>query len=258
MKRKQTMRKWPWVVVAVLGVVLVGLLLVASGALFVGSDGDVVGPVWTRVNDTTVSLEGPIEQGSFAEFQSVFDDRVSTVILNSGGGDTYDGVQIGRVLHSAGVEIRVRGFCLSSCANYLFTAGQKKIIEDGIVGFHGNTIAAVHLSGGVDQMVTTSIPWYLKLMVDKEELKRRLEATISWEKDFFSDLGISQTLFDQTQLPDKGTGDGKSYDFLLPNAETLANHGITNVLGEQSRNWIQEYGSFARDQGGVASLLVES
>ena len=46
------------------------------------------------------------------------------------------------MLKEAEVDVVVDGVCLSSCANYLFTAGRHKTIRNGVVGFHGNTRAA--------------------------------------------------------------------------------------------------------------------
>jgi hypothetical protein len=56
-------------------------------------------------------------------------------------------VQIGMALKKAEVDVIVDGICLSSCANYLFTAGRQKMIRNGVVGFHGNTGAVVEEKG---------------------------------------------------------------------------------------------------------------
>ena len=48
-------------------------------------------------------------------------------------------MKIGEVVHENGWNVRVRGLCFSSCANYIFPAGRDKFIEDdGIVGWHGS------------------------------------------------------------------------------------------------------------------------
>jgi len=40
------------------------------------------------------------------------------------------------------LNIDVYGICGSSCANYLFLAGEMKILHGAIIGFHGSPTAA--------------------------------------------------------------------------------------------------------------------
>lgn len=206
---------------------------------------------WTRVNDTTIMLEGNISEGNFEAFKKVFDDKVKTVIINSGGGDTYEAVQIGLVLKNANVDVVVRGYCLSSAANYLFTAGKTKTIEDGIVGFHGNSIALTNEVGGVENLIPSDTP-------DRDKFIARIQKTLDLEKEFFQSQGISQRLFDITQTNDKGTGDGNTYEFLLPTSKTFAKYGITNVVGKQSKKWIKIFYEDAKKKGFPdAKLLIK-
>ena len=102
---------------------------------------------WTRIDDHTISLTGNIASGNLLEFKNVFDKNVKTVVLNSGGGLVYEAVQIGMILKKAEVNVVVDGVCLSSCANYLFTAGRWKKIRNGVVGFHGNIQALMRQTG---------------------------------------------------------------------------------------------------------------
>lgn len=128
---------------------------------------------WQRLDEQTIALNGEITSDSFEQFQTVFDDKVKVVILNSPRGETNAGIRIGMALLEAKVDVIVDQYCLSSCANYLFTAGQNKEIRNGIVGFHGNTIAASHTGDGM--------PWYISLVspgsVD------RMNKTIAFEKN---------------------------------------------------------------------------
>lgn len=61
--------------------------------------------------------------------------------MDSGGGDAEAGLAIGEFIAKANVDIEVQGICVSSCANYIFTAGRNKILNKGIVGYHGNITA---------------------------------------------------------------------------------------------------------------------
>ena len=62
----------------------------------------------------------------------------STLVVNSKGGDVNAALDIADYLSSSGVSVVVDGFCLSSCANYIFVAGRRKIgLQGSFVGFHG-------------------------------------------------------------------------------------------------------------------------
>lgn len=186
---------------------------------------------WTRLDDQTVGLIGTIDSGSLFKFELVFDDEVETVILNSGGGYTLEALQIGMVLKETEVDVVVAGICLSSCANYLFTAGRRKTIRNGVVGFHGNTQAALG-PGGVAAAVR-NLPGGMNRAA-REAFRAELEQTLAWERDFFMDLNIDQGLFERTQRADKGMGDGETYAFLLPTSATFERYGVHDVEGKQS------------------------
>ena len=66
-------------------------------------------------------------------------NQVTELAIASLGGEVYWGIKIGELVHENGWNVRVRGLCFSSCANYVFPAGREKIIEaGGIVGWHGS------------------------------------------------------------------------------------------------------------------------
>ncbi len=222
----------------VLKIIALTLLLMAAGyLLYGGTRDDTAGSLWVREDRDTLSLHGPILPGDLDKFRSVFDEHVTSVIVNSDGGDVYEAIQIGMILRDARVTVIVRGRCLSSCANYLFTAGAQRVIDDGIVGFHGNANALTAQYGGVEHLLERQMPFWMHWLLsdaDRREEICKLEQTLRWENEFFAGLGIDQELFTVTQRPDKGKHDGRQYAFLLPTASTFAGYGIRNVRGEQS------------------------
>lgn len=62
---------------------------------------------------------------------------------------------------------------------------------------------------------------------------------IKREEVFFKNLNVSQELFDITQRKDKGVGDKKEYQFLMPAPEVFVKYGITNVSGVQDPTMIR-------------------
>ena len=65
---------------------------------------------------------------------------VTRILVTSHGGDIDAGINIGRLIYTYKLDIEVIDYCISSCANYLFTAAVNKTIHDGAaVIWHGNT-----------------------------------------------------------------------------------------------------------------------
>lgn len=58
--------------------------------------------------------------------------------ITSGGGDTMLGLDLGEWIFAKQLDVEVVRYCASSCANYIFTAGKRKILRpDSIVFWHG-------------------------------------------------------------------------------------------------------------------------
>jgi hypothetical protein len=61
--------------------------------------------------------------------------------IRSGGGGITAGHRMGRLVRQHKLAVVVDQYCYSSCANYVFTAGARRIIPEGaVVVWHGNTL----------------------------------------------------------------------------------------------------------------------
>ena len=92
--------------------------------------------------------------------------EITHLQINSPGGDTRSGRELGKWVFDNRITLIVDEFCFSSCANYIFTAAPEKIIRpDAIVGWHGGEqqarfIAAsrgIELDQYYDEVVTAVI-----------------------------------------------------------------------------------------------------
>ena len=110
-------------------------------------------PATITVEGSTISFVGDIESQTYRDFLYAVrgkEDQITTIRINSGGGVTEQGMQIGEWVFDHKIDVIVDEICFSSCANYIFTAGKNKIIEkNAIVGWHGSEqqdpfIAASH------------------------------------------------------------------------------------------------------------------
>lgn len=87
---------------------------------------------------------GDVSPESFVKLKHKIDTAIfppTKIIIGSGGGDAYAGLAIGYLIHEQQLDVEVLDLCASSCANYLFPAGRKKILKKhSIVMYHGNSL----------------------------------------------------------------------------------------------------------------------
>lgn len=208
--------------------------------IFLLFSSNVLAGTWERVNGTTLRFSGHIQSGDLESLERILKPEDRTLYLDSRGGDAEVGVRLALKILPNKMTVIVDGFCASSCANYLFTAGYKKEIHKGWVGYHGNMTAM--LAKDWDELVKEMKEKYNLTDEQIEEMHQRLLKSSELEKNYFASIGVSQSLFDRTQTPDKGMGNGIGYTFLVPKPETFERYGILNVSGSQDLTYGAELG----------------
>jgi hypothetical protein len=90
-----------------------------------------------------VRFFGKLTPKSVDEFIRLNDDKPVTLLsIYSPGGILDAGIKLGRWVRHKNADVRVEFVCAAACANYVFTAGRKKIIaRDSLVMWHGGTQA---------------------------------------------------------------------------------------------------------------------
>ena len=64
---------------------------------------------------------------------------ITTLLIDSAGGEIVVGMDFGKWVYERGLNVVVDRACLSSCANYVFTAARNKEIQPGaVVAWHGS------------------------------------------------------------------------------------------------------------------------
>ena len=254
---------WKWLLLAIALILATGSHTYAGGYQCSGSLNTDIENIerarakaqgtFVRLDRSTLKFEGYIDRGTYKEYLDAIDDEVKTLIINSTGGDTYDGVRIGLDMVKRNIDVIVDGVAVSSGANYLFTAGKRKTICRGFVGFHGNANAALKNKKTLEESLRTFRSEAAKSGMDQEQIEESvkenlavMDATIKMEKEFFAKLGISQELFDITQEEAKGLSQkmNLNFDFLLPSIRTMEKFGIRNVEGKQDVELAERFGKF--------------
>ena len=89
-----------------------------------------------------VEFGGAITAASVEAFIAAHRDaRIERVVLDSMGGDVASALTLANWMVDRRVDVEVRNLCASSCANYLFAAGRRKIIDErAVVVWHGSML----------------------------------------------------------------------------------------------------------------------
>lgn len=94
-----------------------------------------------QVDAGTFLLEGPVNEAMTECVRAHLAPTTTELVVNSGGGDIRQALDIAELLEPLTLTVRVRERCYSSCANYFLPLARRLIVEPG---------AAVVLHGGAD------------------------------------------------------------------------------------------------------------
>lgn len=94
-----------------------------------------------QVSAATFVLEGPVTEAMTACVRARLAPTTTELVVNSGGGDIRQAMDIAALLEPLTLTVRVRDRCYSSCANYFLPLAERLIVEPG---------AAIILHGGAD------------------------------------------------------------------------------------------------------------
>ena len=95
--------------------------------------------VFAEVSDGTLCIFGEITENlSDQIIESVNNNKVSTAVVVSQGGDVGYAINIGNLIHDHDIKLVVTLICASSCANYIFIASNNVVVlPNSIVMWHG-------------------------------------------------------------------------------------------------------------------------
>ncbi|MEX5747671.1 hypothetical protein [Massilia sp. X63] len=155
------------------------------------------GPTRVFIDSGELHYDGVLEQDANERLFALYDslgEKPSRLVITSVGGDVEVGLDLGEWASAKGLDVRVPAYCLSSCANYVFTAGARKIVaHDAIVGFHGGLSSATFKIEGdmkpvYDAMTKEAQSAFLA------DVKKDFQPTLERETTFFKRIGVRQEI----------------------------------------------------------------
>jgi len=157
--------------------------------------------------ETTVYMEGGeiLYHGGLTEEanEMVFDlyrrqsTKPTTLTVTSTGGPVHVGLELGEWVYSHRLDVKVYDLCFSSCANYVFPAGRKKLLgKDAVVGFHGGPTSEFYDTSSI-KTALQDVPEGQRERVYEEikvSLNSYIEVNTERESAFYKMLGVSPKL----------------------------------------------------------------
>jgi hypothetical protein len=131
------------------------LIAIALCALFAVADA-LAAPDTTRLSakepatsesPTTITLRGDIDQAMLESFRRQLRTTTSTVRITSAGGLSAPALLIAEDIARLQLTVVVSGLCASSCAQLIFVAGKRRVVEPGSIILFHNSIASMVLLG---------------------------------------------------------------------------------------------------------------
>jgi hypothetical protein len=185
-----------------------------------------------RLSGGSVVYQGELTEEGLASLRKLTEGRaIDTLVVNSAGGEIVTGMDFGYWALERGLDVTVDGVCLSSCANYVFTAGRHKTILPGsVVGWHGSAEQA----GLLDQMHLEAEKGVRAKKLppgrEAEELVRVRQANVDYltgailkQGEFFHRVGVDEYV---TRIGNEIYG---LPGFYYLSVEDMARFGIRNV-----------------------------
>lgn len=129
----------------------------------------------------------------FALYDSL-ENKPAVLAIRSRGGDVVPGMELGSWVHARKLDVKVLEFCMSSCANYVFTAGARKIVGSAAtVAFHGGLSSMEFTVGGSDKDAYAAMTQQQQAAY-MANFRKGLEPMIAREAAFFKSIGVRQDI----------------------------------------------------------------
>jgi hypothetical protein len=110
-------------------------------------------------------------------------------------GEVEAGIALGLWVFEHGLNIDIPEYCLSSCANYVFPAGQKKSIGAGaIVAWHGNYNHLKQTGLWKDDIVGRMERYGEDTATAEAHVRKEVGRLVRLEHDFFIRIGVNEYL----------------------------------------------------------------
>ena len=144
----------------------------------------------------TAYYAGPIDEARNRQFLStIAKHSVKRLVITSVGGEVKAAIALGQWVFQQGLSLEVDGYCLSSCANYVFPAARHKTIRKGaVVAWHGNYHHLQHTGLWHDDVSLRMERHGEDRGTAVHYVRDQVQRLVRLERDFFTQIGVNQRL----------------------------------------------------------------
>lgn len=178
------------------------------------------------------SLSAEANAKLFALYSSK-QEKPNTLSIRSPGGDTVVGIELGQWVYANKLDVKVLEGCYSSCANYVFTAGRRKIVSNfAHVGYHGG------LSSMSFKIDDASVAALAEAQKDGEKItrenvlqaiKKMVAPQLELETKFFALIGVQQRITTLGQSEESRKSAPKKAQGWTYSVKDFAKLGVSNI-----------------------------
>jgi len=189
-----------------------------------------------RKGDTVIYRGSLTNDGFKALREASSGQPVTALLIDSAGGEIVVGMDFGAWVFERELDVVVDRACLSSCANYVFTAARNKVIQPGaVVAWHGSAkqpglLEQLHkvMEDNIDDKGLSRRKKSREISRARRANIKYLTAAIQKQNTFFYRVGVDEYI---TRIGNDKYG---VRGFFYLSVEDMATFGIDNVSAPDS------------------------
>lgn len=205
------------------------LLIVSGLAALACTGAQAAGTTRVTADNGELHYAGPVDAGAnrrlFALYERL-ERKPTTLVVKSKGGEVSSGLELGAWVHAHRIAVRVPEYCLSSCANYVFTAGARKIVaSNAVVGFHGGVSSSEFALDAPTQAMFDALTkeeqdaFWARFKADMRPMQER-------EAAFFKLIGVDRAITTYGQADRFAATGGEGWTYTQ---EGFAHFGVKDI-----------------------------
>lgn len=173
-----------------------------------------------------IRYEGPLRAAPIAHLlKTAAGQAIRELVITSSGGEVAAAIVLGTWVYRRQLAVSVVGYCLSSCANYVFTAGRGRRVAPGaVVAWHGNYHHLLATGLWQDDIPLRMHRTGEDRAAARKHLWTQVQELVARERDFFALIGVDQDLCWVGKRPPYEV---PNYFFL--SAQDMARFGVRGV-----------------------------
>ncbi|MDO6497920.1 hypothetical protein [Photobacterium sanguinicancri] len=134
-------------------------------------------------NNNVISFDGGMSFEANEQVKKLIDSQTTSLQIRSRGGEINAGMELAELIYKHKLNVEVKDYCFSSCANYVFPAGKTKVLSaNSLLGWHGG---ALQEDDDFEELLSPE---------EQKAFESYIVAAREREKRLFRDIGVKQSI----------------------------------------------------------------